>query len=44
MRTRALLVCVAAGLLLASGRWEPPVETAGLPSTMLGTPGDGGSV
>lgn len=41
MRTRVLLVCVAAGLLLASGRWEPPVETAGLPSRMLGMPGSG---
>lgn len=41
MRTRVLLVCAAAGLLLASGRWEPPVETAGLASTMLGMPADG---
>jgi 6-phosphogluconolactonase (cycloisomerase 2 family) len=41
MRFRALLVCATAVWLLASGRWEPPVETAGLPATMLGVPGAG---
>lgn len=41
MRTRVLLVCAAAALLLASDRWEPPVETATLPSSMLGLPGAG---
>jgi DNA-binding beta-propeller fold protein YncE len=41
MRARVLLVMAALGLLLASGKWEPPVETAGLPSRMLGLPTDG---
>jgi DNA-binding beta-propeller fold protein YncE len=41
MRTRVLLVSAGAVLLLASGGWEPPVETAGPAATMLGIPGAG---
>ena len=40
MRTRVFLVCSALAVLAASERWEPPLQSAEITSTLFGAPNE----